>query len=201
MYRAAVFPVLSFILSGPPSCHAEDIIYKSVKSNGEVTFTNKPVNDTYVKLEKHMGGWQAPFDQAHYIKNKTKFKPIIDAASTRYKISTHLIDAIIHAESYYDPKAISRAGAVGLMQLMPETAKRFGVTNRQDPKQNINAGVKYFNELMEMFNDNVYLALAAYNAGENAVIKYGNTIPPYKETQNYVRKVVKHYRKNKYSFH
>ena len=91
--------------------------------------------------------------------------------------------------------AVSRAGAIGMMQLMPETAKRYGVNNRRDVKENIDGGSRYLSDLLIMFNNNIRLALAAYNAGENAVKKYKNEIPPYKETQDYVRKVLKYYKK------
>ena len=100
---------------------------------------------------------------------------------------------MVTAESAYDPVAVSSAGAVGLMQLMPGTAERYGVRNRRDPRQNVLGGVRYLRDLLVQFDD-LTLALAAYNAGENAVIRYGNRIPPYPETQNYVRKVLTFYR-------
>ena len=103
--------------------------------------------------------------------------------------------AVISAESGYNPGAISRAGAKGLMQLMPDTARRFGVQDIMDPAQNIHGGVKYLRQLLTMFNGNLELTLAAYNAGENAVIRNGNRIPQYAETVNYVPKVLDFYRK------
>ncbi|MEE9552534.1 MAG: lytic transglycosylase domain-containing protein, partial [Gammaproteobacteria bacterium] len=103
--------------------------------------------------------------------------------------------AVITAESAYDPRAVSRAGAVGLMQLMPATAKRYGVKNRLNPRENIYGGTRYLRDLLIMFDNNLLLALAAYNAGENAVKNHGNRIPPYKETQTYVRKVINYYKK------
>ncbi len=105
-----------------------------------------------------------------------------------------LVHAVVTAESAYDPHALSSAGALGLMQLMPATAKRFGVSDRKNPRANVYAGTRYLKQLLGMFDNDVRLALAAYNAGENAVIKYDNQIPPYPETQNYVRKVLKYYR-------
>jgi soluble lytic murein transglycosylase-like protein len=104
---------------------------------------------------------------------------------------------VITAESAYDPEAISRTGAIGLMQLMPGTARRYGVANRRNPEDNISGGARYLVDLLKMFNNNLQLALAAYNAGENAVKEYGNKIPPYKETQNYVRKVLEYYNQYK----
>jgi soluble lytic murein transglycosylase-like protein len=107
-----------------------------------------------------------------------------------------LIHAVIEAESAYDPNAVSSAGAVGLMQLMPATARRFGVSDRTDPEQNIDAGANYLRKLLSMFDNDVKLAIASYNAGEGAVMKYGRTIPPYRETQQYVVRVLKYLRRN-----
>ena len=121
-----------------------------------------------------------------------------DAAKT-HNVDFELLQAIIVAESGFDHLAVSPKGAIGLMQLMPETAKRFGVKadknksvedKLRDPKTNINAGAKYLRKLITMFPGKLELAIASYNAGEGAVQKYGNTIPPYKETQNYVKTVV-----------
>jgi Transglycosylase SLT domain len=121
-----------------------------------------------------------------------------DAAKT-YNVDFELLQAIIVAESGFDPLAVSPKGAIGLMQLMPDTAKRFGVKadknktveqKLRDPKTNIYAGARYLRALINMFPGKLELAIASYNAGEGAVQKYGNTIPPYKETQNYVKTVV-----------
>ena len=100
---------------------------------------------------------------------------------------------MISVESAYNPSARSHAGAVGLMQLMPETAKRYGVTDRLDPAQNIQGGARYLRFLLDTFGNNLKLVIAAYNAGEEAVMKYGMRIPPYRETQAYVPKVMYHY--------
>ena len=119
--------------------------------------------------------------------------------ANRYKLPKSLIHAVITAESAYDSEAVSRAGAVGLMQLMPGTARRYGVKNRRNPYQNISGGTQYLRDLLVMYDNNLQLVLAAYNAGEGAVKKYNNTIPPYKETQNYVKKVIAYYNKYKQS--
>ena len=116
------------------------------------------------------------------------------AASQETQVEPALIHAVISVESAYNPAARSHAGAVGLMQLMPQTAKRYGVTDRLDPAQNIKGGARYLRDLKAMFNDNLHLVLAAYNAGEEAVMKYGRKIPPYRETQNYVKKITRLYR-------
>ena len=117
---------------------------------------------------------------------------IVDS-SRRYNIDPLLIYAQMHQESSFKLKATSYKGASGLMQLMPATARRFGVTNIYDPKQNIEAGVKYMRWLLNTFGGDVILALAGYNAGEGAVWKYGNRVPPYRETQEYVRRITARY--------
>ena len=114
-------------------------------------------------------------------------------AAQAHRIPASLLHAIISAESGYNPEAVSRAGAVGLMQLMPATASRYGVKDRKDPIDSIRGGARYFRYLLDLFDNDIRLALAAYNAGENAVIKYGRRIPPYRETQNYVKRVLKFY--------
>jgi soluble lytic murein transglycosylase-like protein len=125
------------------------------------------------------------------VKANASINGIVDEKSSRYGVDANLVKAVIKTESAYNVKAVSRAGAAGLMQLMPETAKRFGVQNRFDIAQNIDGGVRYLKVLLDMFSGNVRLAVAAYNAGEHKVIKYGYQIPPYAETQDYVKKVIK----------
>jgi hypothetical protein len=124
---------------------------------------------------------------------RSRYSNHVLAAAEATQLEPALIHAVISVESAYNPRAISRAGAVGLMQLMPQTAKRYGVDNRLDPEQNIHGGARYLRFLMKMFDNNLKLVLAAYNAGEEAVMKYGKKIPPYRETQAYVPKVMYHY--------
>lgn len=112
----------------------------------------------------------------------------ITAAAAQFGVDEAIVRAIIHAESAYNPNALSRVGAQGLMQLMPATARRFGVTNAFDPAQNIRGGVQYLGWLLKRFNGNLTLAAAGYNAGEGAVDKYKG-VPPYNETQRYVQRV------------
>ena len=114
-------------------------------------------------------------------------------SSRRYNIDPLLIYAQMHQESSFKLRATSHKGASGLMQLMPATARRFGVTSIYDPKQNIDAGVKYMRWLLDTFNGDIVLALAGYNAGEGAVMKYGWNVPPYRETQEYVRRITGRY--------
>jgi soluble lytic murein transglycosylase-like protein len=117
---------------------------------------------------------------------------ILDSCK-RYGIDPLLIYSQMHQESSFKLRATSYKGASGLMQLMPATARRFGVTDIYDPKQNIEGGVKYMRWLLNTFGGDVVLALAGYNAGEGAVMKYGNQIPPYRETQEYVRRITTRY--------
>lgn len=119
-----------------------------------------------------------------------KYAPIIQEAAAKHNVPVELICGVILQESGGNPKARSHAGAKGLMQLMPATARRFGVKNVYDPAQNIDGGTKYLSWLMDRFNGNIELVLAAYNAGEGNVEKYGNKIPPFKETQKYVPAVL-----------
>lgn len=181
------------VLSSAMMCHAGNStkkhVYKYVDRHGHVTYTDDPKHDGFIKLEKTWKGWQEPLHHNNYRANKKRYTTLASTASKKHEVPVWLISAVIHAESFYNPHAVSHAGAVGLMQLMPATAKRYGVYDRQNPQQNIDGGVRYLKDLLEMFDGNVNLALAAYNAGENAVKKYGYRIPPYKETQHYVRKV------------
>jgi soluble lytic murein transglycosylase-like protein len=115
---------------------------------------------------------------------------IVDSAASRSAISAQLIHAVIETESQYEPKAVSTRGAIGLMQLLPSTAKRFGAQDPFDPSQNVFAGAAYLKWLMGYFDDDLELVLAGYNAGEQAVVRAGRKIPPYAETQAYVKKVM-----------
>jgi len=125
----------------------------------------------------------------------TKYSGHILAAARETSVDPALIHAVISVESGYNPSARSSAGAVGLMQLMPGTAKRYGVKDRLDPAQNIQGGARYLRDLQAMFGNNLQLVLAAYNAGEESVMKYGMRIPPFRETSAYVPKVMRYYRK------
>lgn len=122
-----------------------------------------------------------------------KIDEIIVAAATRYGVEPLLLFSVMHQESAFNSQAVSPKGAQGLMQLMPATAARFGVKNILDPEQNIHAAAQYLRFLLDLFNGDVSLALAGYNAGEGAVKKYGYAVPPYPETINYVRKIKRRY--------
>lgn len=124
----------------------------------------------------------------------SQFSGHILAAAKATKVDAALIHAVISVESGYNPSARSRAGAVGLMQLMPKTAKRYGVKNRLDPGQNIHGGARYLRDLKLQFDNDLQLVLAAYNAGEGAVMRFGGRIPPFRETLAYVPKVLSMYK-------
>jgi soluble lytic murein transglycosylase-like protein len=120
----------------------------------------------------------------------------VDAAALRHDLPPQLIHSVIKVESNYNPNAVSSKGALGLMQLIPSTARRFGVSDVFDPAENIEGGAKYLKYLLDLYNNNYVLALAAYNAGEGAVARYGN-VPPYAETQNYIHLVAGQLKKAK----
>lgn len=120
---------------------------------------------------------------------RTKYDPIIERYAEKYRLDPTLVRAVIQVESDFNPACVSHKGARGLMQLMPATAKRFGVKKIHDPDENIHGGVKYLAYLTRLWPDDLPRALAAYNAGENAVLKYGG-IPPYDETQTYVKRAM-----------
>lgn len=123
----------------------------------------------------------------------TPYDRMISAAGARYGVDPDLIRLVIGQESGFKPNARSHKNAQGLMQLIPETAQRFGIKNPYDPQQNINGGTRYLSWLLNRFDGDVKLALAGYNAGENAVKRYGNKVPPYRETRQYVKKITAAY--------
>ncbi len=124
------------------------------------------------------------------------YRELVSEAASRYGVDAELITSVIAVESNFDPKAVSRKNARGLMQLLPETAARLGVKDVFDPKENIDAGTRYLRDLLQMYNNDLVLTLAAYNAGPDRVQQYG-TVPPFAETISYVRKVKRTYEKNK----
>ena len=129
------------------------------------------------------------------ISDKAIYDKMVNEVARKYGLESALLHAVISVESRYSPKAVSKKGAAGLMQLMPEIARRYGVADPLDPVQNLRGGARYLRYLLKKYNNDRNLALAAYNAGERAIAKYGNRIPPYPETTNYVPRVMGYYRK------
>lgn len=191
-------------------------LYQFVAANGIVHYTDKP-SPNAVKIadfvpEKTLaasdfgaGNWYNTMEQYPSSYNytgkpskglgpkATHYNPIVQKYAAMYNVDPYLVHAVIRAESAYNPRAVSSAGAAGLMQLMPATAKRFGVTNRLDPNQNIRGGVQYLSVLIKLFKGNITLVLAGYNAGENAVISRDYKVPNFPETKGYVVKVMEYY--------
>ncbi len=177
-----------FILAGAIPSWAD--IYKYVDPEGVVHFTNVPTDGKYKLILKEK---PVHFNLGPHFE---KFDAAILKAAERYGIDFALVKAVIKAESNFNPTAISRVGARGLMQLMPGTAYALQVADAFHPEENIEGGVRYLRYLLNLFKGNLQLALAAYNAGEKAVFRY-NGVPPYQETRTYIRRVLHHY--DKYS--
>jgi len=171
-------------------------IYKRVGADGRVYYTDRPEKGLKYRLIIRTPPKTYKRDLKFMAGNKLKFQDLVAKAATKYQMDPKLLHAVIQAESAYNPHAVSSAGAVGLMQLMPDTARRYGVTDRHDAEQNVDGGTRYLKDLLAMFNSNLKLAVAGYNAGEGAVMKYNYSVPPYPETQNYVRQVLHLYGKS-----
>jgi soluble lytic murein transglycosylase len=161
-------------------------IYQYVARDGSISLTNVPSDSRYRKV-------QIESSQLHTALSERELEPVIRRYSSQHQLHPALIRAVIKAESNFDPRAVSRTGAIGLMQLMPQTAVRLDVRDMYDPDDNVGGGTKYLRQLLDRFHGNLPLALAAYNAGENAVDRY-QALPPYDETRRYVRKVLGYYR-------
>jgi soluble lytic murein transglycosylase-like protein len=164
---------------------AQAQIYSWTDANGVLTLSDKP----------RAGGARvapvvtAPAGMPTLVNVGRNYEPIIQHHSTVQGIRAELVRAVIQVESAFNSRAVSPKGAMGLMQLMPATVARFGVLDPFNPSENIRAGVRYLRLLLDKYNDNEQLALAAYNAGPGAVDKYGSKVPPYKETRNYVQRI------------
>jgi len=165
-------------------------IYKHVDKEGVLHLTNVP-SDPNVKYVMIMREKRVLFQPNLDV---TKYDHLISKAADKYNLDSSLIKAIIKAESNFNHKAVSPVGAQGLMQLMPKTASSLNVDDSFHPQKNIEGGARYLRYLLNTYKGDLSLALAAYNAGEKAVAKYNYNIPPYRETQNYVRRVLSFYR-------
>jgi len=188
-------------------------VFKYVDADGKIYFTDSALQGSDYRLEWKRASKKlikenskrliATGRRKHRIPKLSRLVPpkklsvrrihyasLIENTAKRFSLHPELLHAVIRAESAYNPSAVSSAGAIGLMQLMPATAARYNVADIFDPVENVRGGAQYLRFLLDMFDHDLRLALAGYNAGENAVVKYGNKIPPYPETQQYVRKVL-----------
>ena len=166
-------------------------IYRYEDDEGIVHFTDAPTDRRFKIFMRDLKKYKQLRTRMQFAGsvNPAEYDQIIATYSAKYGVNPSLVKAVIHAESGYNPNAVSRKGASGLMQLMPETARSLKVNNSFDPKDNVEGGVKYLRFLLDTFRGDVSLAVAAYNAGLNKVARYGG-IPPYNETRTYVNRVL-----------
>ena len=172
-------------------------IFACVDADGKLLISNRQEDARYRRFDALYG---APTPQSRFVADQgleqkksspwQRFSVIIETIAREVGVSPHLLHAVIEVESAYDPEAISSKGAQGLMQLIPATAARFDAGNLNDPASNIRAGARYLKVLMDRFHNDLPLTLAAYNAGEGAVQRYHNTMPPFPETEAYVKRVM-----------
>jgi soluble lytic murein transglycosylase-like protein len=184
--QSRVFILLALLVSA--SSHAD--IYAFVDASGVTHFSNVPDDERYEVILEAGNYDVAPPLHPALLKLSVHYDAMIREAATGADVDPELLRAVIVVESGFDTNAVSRAGAQGLMQLMPATARTYGVTNVFDPRENVEAGARYLRDLIDRYDDDYELVLAAYNAGETAVAKYGGRIPPYPETRNYIPKVL-----------
>ena len=195
--RPAIFLLNALLLGfGASSAHAN--IYIFVEADGRVHMADRQIDARYQLAVSDTAGTGAPPPTAPMAGlEKSRHNPLIAQSALAAGLPHALVAAVISVESGFNEKAVSHKGAKGLMQLMPGTAKRYGVTDVFDPAQNIKGGTAYLKDLMLLFNNDISLTLAAYNAGEQAVAKYGRKIPPYPETRKYVQLVLARYQPGK----
>jgi len=189
--RTSIFFFLLPLLLLVQSISLADI-YKYVDDEGVMHFTDAPTDRRFkifmrdLKKDRKL---RTNFKIGALCRNPDEFEPIVKSVASEYGVDKNLVKAVIHAESGYNPNAVSPKGAQGLMQLMPKTAQGLKVPNSFDPKDNIRGGVRYLRFLLDTFKGDVTLALAAYNAGLSRVNQYGG-VPPYQETRNYISRVL-----------
>lgn len=189
-YAGVLLAILCLALAPPPA-----VAETYYKKDGEVPlYTNiPPAEGPYERLRGEYEWVDTPHSTNGTAAYSNTYDSEIESISGWYDIDPNLVKAIIKVESDFDSRAVSKRGARGVMQIMPETGRMLGLADPFDPKDNILAGVKYLARLMDMFDSDIELVLAAYNAGENAVIRNGYSIPPYTETINYVSRVKMHF--------
>jgi soluble lytic murein transglycosylase-like protein len=173
-------------------------VYSYTDANGVAHFSNVPADSRFQLLiaSPTDGVAASPKEKSiDWLARSAQYDGVISGAAKAATIQAALVRAVIVVESGFNPRAVSKKGAIGLMQLQPATAKRYGVKNIYDPGENVRAGAHYLSDLLTRFNSNLELALAAYNAGEEAVERYGRHVPPYRETLAYVPSVMKVYQR------
>ena len=188
--------LIAAVLTGSSALAARPQIYTYVDADGMRHYTDVPDNNRYrlLVMSPHDRTESGDRYDSMLLAKATQYDSIIEKAASASSVEPNLLRAVIVVESGFNPRAVSRRGAVGLMQLMPATATRFGVSNPYDPRENVHAGARYLKFLIDRFGQDVRLALAAYNAGEEAVNRNGGQIPPFTETMAYVPRVMKIYR-------
>ena len=202
--RAILFLFLALLAS--PALRAEYVV---LRSGQRLAVTGYELLGDKYRLQMKGGSVEVPVEEVVAIEPEDVFVPVpptpivkppykelVEAAAKRYNVDADLITSVIAVESNFDPKAVSRKNARGLMQLLPETAAQLGVKNIDDPAENIDGGTRYLRDLLQKYNNDLALALAAYNAGPDKVQLYG-TVPPFAETISYVRRVKRGYDKSK----
>jgi soluble lytic murein transglycosylase-like protein len=183
-----------FALICTVDCRAD--VFSYTDAQGVAHFSNVPADVRYrllIASPVKPGADRRAAQFKYWLLKSTTYDSLIENAAFTNTLNPALIRALIVVESGFNPRAVSKRGAIGLMQLRPETARRYGVSNIYDPAQNIRAGTRYLSDLMTLYDSDTELALAAYNAGEAAVARYGGHIPPFKETLEYVPSVLKIY--------
>ena len=193
MVLKSTFLIATLLAASAAAAHSQ--IYTYVDADGLRHYTDVPDNNRYRLLILSPRARTASGDRydAMLLAKAGRYDSIIEKAATAASVEPNLLRAVIVVESGFNSRAVSKRGAMGLMQLMPATATRFGVSNPYDPLQNVHAGARYLKFLIDRFGQDVRLALAAYNAGEDAVDRNGGQIPPFSETMAYVPRVLKIY--------
>ena len=189
--------ILILAVAAAPGLARADI-YSFTDANGVAHFSNVPVDSRYQLLVATPSDVAAAAQKGvavNWLARSAQYDGVIRGAARDATIQAALVRAVIVVESGFNPRAISKKGAIGLMQLQPATAKRYGVKDIYDPEQNVRAGAHYLSDLLARFDSNLELALAAYNAGEEAVERYGRRVPPFRETLAYVPSVMKVYQR------
>jgi soluble lytic murein transglycosylase-like protein len=188
--------ILILAVAAVPGLARADV-FSFTDADGVAHFSNVPSDSRYKLLvatpSELVAAPAAKGPSINWLARSAQYDGVIRGAAKDATIQAALVRAVIVVESGFNPRAISKKGAIGLMQLQPATAKRYGVKNIYDPEQNVRAGARYLKDLLARFDSNLELALAAYNAGEEAVERYGRHVPPYRETLAYVPSVMKVY--------